>query len=268
MGLLSIFKHAWPAPRRREQRAGRRGAPCARRTLARQRLIGAVVLVIIGIIGFPLVFETQPRPIPVDIPIEVPRKEGAPALVMPPARTSPTPSTASAVPGVPVAAAPADVITESREEAGRDVAAAAPARAAALADRRRPSPRSGRLPRRLLRRSSRPPNTQRPARNPRRRAPTPRAHAPCSKAGRQTPRPNPGASSCRSARSPMRRPRTRDAAEGREAGPEDLHAGRQHDRRQPHSRAGRPVRQPRRGRQGDGQSQGRGPERCRAHAVR
>ena len=34
------------------------------RVRARQRLIGAAVLVVIGIVGFPLVFETQPRPIP------------------------------------------------------------------------------------------------------------------------------------------------------------------------------------------------------------
>ena len=59
--------------------------PVAGRTRARApRLIGAVVLVIVGVIGFPLVFETQPRPIPVDIPIEIPRKDGAPALAMPP----------------------------------------------------------------------------------------------------------------------------------------------------------------------------------------
>ena len=44
------------------------------RTRARQRLIGAVVLVVIGVIGFPLLFETQPRPMPVDIPIEIPRQ--------------------------------------------------------------------------------------------------------------------------------------------------------------------------------------------------
>ena len=64
------------------------------RTRARQRLIGAIVLLAIGIIGFPLVFETQPRPIPVDIPIEIPRKEGAPSLPLPPPRT------ASAAPAV------------------------------------------------------------------------------------------------------------------------------------------------------------------------
>src|SRR5436190_8727630 len=58
------------------------------RTRARQRLIGAVVLLGIGIIGFPLLFETQPRPIPVDIPIEIPRKDGASPLVMPPPRSA------------------------------------------------------------------------------------------------------------------------------------------------------------------------------------
>lgn len=112
MGLLSIFKRAEVPPNASEpvdavQRA---------RTLARQRLIGAAVLVVIGVIGFPLVFETQPRPIPVDIPIEVPRREGAPPLVMPAARPP-----AAIASSAPVAVAPSAVITESREEAGRDV---------------------------------------------------------------------------------------------------------------------------------------------------
>jgi DedD protein len=45
------------------------------RTLARQRLMGAVVLVALGVVGFPLLFETQPRPLPVTTPIEIARKE-------------------------------------------------------------------------------------------------------------------------------------------------------------------------------------------------
>lgn len=53
------------------------------RTRTRQRLIGAVVLVTLGVIGFPLLFESQPRPIPVDIPIEVPPQDNSPALVLP-----------------------------------------------------------------------------------------------------------------------------------------------------------------------------------------
>ncbi|MEP6740038.1 MAG: SPOR domain-containing protein [Caldimonas sp.] len=117
------------------------------RSRARHRLIGAVVLLAIGIIGFPLVFETQPRPIPVDIPIEIPRRDAAPPLVMPSARsTSPAPASAvePAAPALPARPAsspriatpssaavvatarptvrPAEeIITESRSEAGRDV---------------------------------------------------------------------------------------------------------------------------------------------------
>ena len=42
------------------------------RKRAKHRLIGSAVLVLIGVVGFPLLFDTQPRPIPVDIPIEIP----------------------------------------------------------------------------------------------------------------------------------------------------------------------------------------------------
>ena len=66
-----------------------KGAPSASaeavqqaRVQARRRLIGAVILLGIGVIGFPIVFQTQPRPIPVDIPIEIPKRDGAPALAM------------------------------------------------------------------------------------------------------------------------------------------------------------------------------------------
>ncbi len=44
------------------------------RKRARQRLIGSAVLVLLGVIGFPLLFETQPRPVAVDIPIEIPSR--------------------------------------------------------------------------------------------------------------------------------------------------------------------------------------------------
>ena len=45
------------------------------RTRARQRLIGAVVLVALGIVAFTLLFDSQPRPIPVDIQITMPDKD-------------------------------------------------------------------------------------------------------------------------------------------------------------------------------------------------
>ena len=46
------------------------------RTRARQRLVGALVLLAVGVIGFPILFETKPRPLPVDTPIEIVRHEG------------------------------------------------------------------------------------------------------------------------------------------------------------------------------------------------
>jgi DedD protein len=44
------------------------------RKRARHRFIGAAVLVLAAVIGFPLLFDNQPRPIAVDIPIEIPDK--------------------------------------------------------------------------------------------------------------------------------------------------------------------------------------------------
>jgi DedD protein len=53
------------------------------RKRAKHRLIGSAVLVLIGVVGFPLLFDTQPRPIPVDIPIEIPGKSTVKPLVVP-----------------------------------------------------------------------------------------------------------------------------------------------------------------------------------------
>lgn len=53
------------------------------RKRAKHRLIGSAVLVLIGVVGFPLLFDTQPRPIPVDIPIEIPAKGTVKPLVIP-----------------------------------------------------------------------------------------------------------------------------------------------------------------------------------------
>src|SRR4051794_22210996 len=85
-----------PAGRRPSATAANDGGPVeAARTQARRRLIGAVVLLAIGVVGFPLIFETQPRPVAVDIPIEVPaRKDGSSA-----APTSPPPAPAAAPTG-------------------------------------------------------------------------------------------------------------------------------------------------------------------------
>ena len=46
----------------------------AMRKRAKHRLIGASLLVLVGVVGFPLLFDNQPRPIPVDLPIDIPDK--------------------------------------------------------------------------------------------------------------------------------------------------------------------------------------------------
>jgi DedD protein len=53
------------------------------RRRARHRLIGAGVLVLLGVVGFPLLFDTQPRPVAVDIPIEIPDRNKARPLPAP-----------------------------------------------------------------------------------------------------------------------------------------------------------------------------------------
>lgn len=104
----------------------------AARIRARRRLIGAAVLVGIGIIGFPLVFETQPRPIAVDIPIEIPSKDSVPPLTQPPARAAsvvaqaapPASAAASAVPEPPVAVASAPAVAATSAPAAAALPAA------------------------------------------------------------------------------------------------------------------------------------------------
>lgn len=50
------------------------------RRRARHRLIGAVVLVLLAVVGFPLLFDTQPRPVAVDTPIVIPDRQNAAPL--------------------------------------------------------------------------------------------------------------------------------------------------------------------------------------------
>ena len=70
------------------------------RTRARQRLIGAAVLVALGIITFTLLFDSQPRPIPVDIQITMPDKDKPDATVT---TVVPAPVAVSAAPAAPAA---------------------------------------------------------------------------------------------------------------------------------------------------------------------
>ncbi|MBX3620068.1 MAG: SPOR domain-containing protein [Rhizobacter sp.] len=123
MGLLSFLKRksgdagkvpAIPESADSVQRA---------RTRARQRLIGAVVLVAAGVIGFPLLFDNQPRPLPGDTPIVIARNGVSPAV--PAGRGASTARTDTTLP-------PPSVVTEPPADAAQEVAAAsvpAPAKA-------------------------------------------------------------------------------------------------------------------------------------------
>jgi DedD protein len=70
------------------------------RKRAKHRLIGSAVLVLIGVIGFPLLFDTQPRPVAGDIPIEIPGKNTVKPLTLP-------------APAVAKAPAPAERVADS-----------------------------------------------------------------------------------------------------------------------------------------------------------
>ena len=84
------------------------------RLRARRRLIGAAVLVGVAVIVFPLLFETQPRPIPVDLPIDIPRKDGATPL------TIPVPAAQTSRGQAAAGDAGRGIITESAEQAAAD----------------------------------------------------------------------------------------------------------------------------------------------------
>ena len=95
------------------------------RRRAKHRLIGAAVLVLIGVVGFPLLFDTQPRPIAVDIPIEIPDRNKA------------------APPALPAAPAPQAAVEQKAPAAHLPVAASANKSEAAIEPKPEPSSRVG-----------------------------------------------------------------------------------------------------------------------------
>jgi DedD protein len=87
---------------------------------ARRRLIGAAVLLLLGVLLFPLVFETQPRPLPLDLPMVVAPGKGGVASVAAPApvvATAAPPATVpAAVPTAGVRPAPPMIIETAQPE--------------------------------------------------------------------------------------------------------------------------------------------------------
>jgi len=125
-GFLSRLKRSRPAPEEREEppllprkRAASgastqaSGAVEQARRQARQRLIGAGVLLTVGVVAFPVVFETQPRPaVAPDLPMRIAHAPQAAQTQALPPRTAPssTPGTDTKDPATGAAAATEPVL--------------------------------------------------------------------------------------------------------------------------------------------------------------
>jgi DedD protein len=129
MGLLSFLKRSAgePSTSRNTPRSAEPGDVDRARTRARQRLIGAAVLVGIGVVGFPILFDTQPRPLPVDIPIDIPAKDAAPALAVPKPRAGGAGVSSSSRPTPAPSSTPAPVVASEGTVPREPVAAPTPA---------------------------------------------------------------------------------------------------------------------------------------------
>jgi DedD protein len=73
---MAFFKFRLPTQNAGEVPGNTSNTPAesveALRRRARHRLIGASVLVVVGVVGFPLLFDTQPRPVSTDIAVDIP----------------------------------------------------------------------------------------------------------------------------------------------------------------------------------------------------
>ena len=141
---MAFFKFRWPGQGEQQQAekpSKRSRTPQAEsievmRRRARHRLIGAAVLVVVGVIGFPLLFDTQPRPIPVDIPIEIPDRNKVAPLVVP----APVADAPAAKPAAPATPEPAPTAAVQRPAPSRTAAANGLAEGEELVPSARPAP--------------------------------------------------------------------------------------------------------------------------------
>ena len=141
---MAFFKFRWPGQGEQQQAekpSKRSRTPQAEsievmRRRARHRLIGAAVLVLVGVIGFPLLFDTQPRPIPVDIPIEIPDRNKVAPLVVP----APVADAPAVKPAAPATPEPAPTAAAQRPAPSRTAAANGLADGEELVPSARPAP--------------------------------------------------------------------------------------------------------------------------------
>ena len=95
---MAFFKFRLPGQGAEQPQGNANPTPAesvdAMRRRARHRLIGASVLVVLGVVGFPMLFDTQPRPVAVDIAIDIPDRASTKPLVEAPAAKPLAPSAA------------------------------------------------------------------------------------------------------------------------------------------------------------------------------
>ena len=107
----------------------------AARTRARRRLVGTALLLVVGIVAFPLLFETKPRPLALDTPIVAGR-----AVSPAPTASGSVPTSAPAVRAAPAAAPPAAASAAAEVTAPVDEAPPAESAAASAAAAPKPAP--------------------------------------------------------------------------------------------------------------------------------
>ncbi len=102
---------------------------------SRHRLIGASLLVVVAVVGFPMVFDTQPRRIPVDLPIHIPAQPAvAPLTPVAAAPAAPPVQAAAPAPSpAPAVVAPVQPVAKPVEKPAEKPAEKPPVKAAAPA---------------------------------------------------------------------------------------------------------------------------------------
>lgn len=100
---------------------------------ARRRLIGATALVLAAVIGLPMIFDSEPRPISQDINIQIPPRDKAPEMNASPMPLPPTQATQ------PEAPPPEAQKPEAPKQTAADAASSSPSASDAKPEPRQPS---------------------------------------------------------------------------------------------------------------------------------
>lgn len=117
-----------------DDESGARSDPSAAlRVRARRRLIGAAALLLLAVIVVPMVLDPEPKPVPDNIPIDIPSEKTkfTPRLALPPPAAEPAPLTPPPDAPAPAATAPSPDASKVKPGAGADEAKAEAERARA-----------------------------------------------------------------------------------------------------------------------------------------